>query len=677
MIKSLTNIIDISVIDQNVSENLYSFKIIDYSDDQIGSGGFGSVHKVMSIDGRQTTDFVIKLLFDESDKLHPYQTIKLLHEKVKLRQNRTQLPIYHEYPELLGMPFMVFKGYDQISDKHCVAFLIYDLFNLGYLDYGSDNNQLSKLNTLDMANRFYLAYQLARTVNLLHEFKFIHSDLNEHSIFINFSRIQLVIIDFDSGYHFDKQNKPGTIGKISYWIGQKFSSLIRDKSNSDSLTLEDRKYEEFWILGNAIFELLFGVAPFYFLSDSDNNTIRKYLEDNEWPDIDYGSQLLNKSSVEHHKLLLSKISMLESLGVHELIINFKSIFNKGFSNESKRLSPSEWKTILFRFIELAELQPVISSFYSSKSTIARSNENVRFDWSVGRFNRIYLNGQLVPLNQFYTALPIEDSTEIKLRAINDFSELTKAISIRALKVPPEIIEFIPSVNIRSSLDKIVLSWKTRNVLNVSINSISGVFPANGNIEVEPTEMTIYTLKALGYFYEEIEISITIDVTKANIKKWEYEINIDEGIDNIDLIWDTENAKDVTISPDIGVVEKSGIIHVKIHETTEFTLTVNGFFNQTLLTLSAIPFPIPILDSILVPDPIFNSHISLESKYKILSNLNAEEIMYTNNIDFQVGHPSFINFKEDLIINKLNIRPPSSNGLLSHLQNIIFIKGKNK
>ena len=57
MIRSLSNITDISVIDQNEKDNLLSFTKIDFNDDTIGSGGFGTVHKVQSIDGKQNSRY--------------------------------------------------------------------------------------------------------------------------------------------------------------------------------------------------------------------------------------------------------------------------------------------------------------------------------------------------------------------------------------------------------------------------------------------------------------------------------------------------------------------------------------------------------------------------------------------------------------------------------------------
>ena len=108
MIKSLSEIRGISVIDQNQSNNLYSFSEIKFEEKEVGSGGFGSVHKVHSIDGINKDRYVIKIFTNEEKKDHAYEVIQLLHEKLKARQSKTGLPVFHEFPELLGLPFLGF-----------------------------------------------------------------------------------------------------------------------------------------------------------------------------------------------------------------------------------------------------------------------------------------------------------------------------------------------------------------------------------------------------------------------------------------------------------------------------------------------------------------------------------------------------------------------------------------
>ena len=61
MIKSLSNITDISVIDQNGSNDILNFSKIEFDDNAMGSGGFGSVHTVQSIDGISKSEFIYSI----------------------------------------------------------------------------------------------------------------------------------------------------------------------------------------------------------------------------------------------------------------------------------------------------------------------------------------------------------------------------------------------------------------------------------------------------------------------------------------------------------------------------------------------------------------------------------------------------------------------------------------
>src|SRR5690554_2874848 len=236
MIRSLSNITDISVIDQNGSNDILTFSKIEFNDSPLGSGGFGSVHTVQSIDGVSKSEFVLKIFTDEENKQHAYDVIRLLHDKIKRRQQKTKIPIYHDKPELIGLPFLVFKGYDNISEKHCVAFLMYNLEKLSYEDYGSDNAELTEYKSLSIPDKLYLAYQLSKAVDFLHQIEFINADLAEDSLWFNAHRVQLAIIDYDSGYHFDSQDKPTTIGKLSHWAAKGFRNIFGQAKKDADIT---------------------------------------------------------------------------------------------------------------------------------------------------------------------------------------------------------------------------------------------------------------------------------------------------------------------------------------------------------------------------------------------------------------------------------------------------------
>ncbi|WP_418510958.1 hypothetical protein [Corallibacter sp.] len=636
MIKSISNITDISVIDQNGINDILSLSKIDFDDKPLGSGGFGSVHKVNSIDGKTQNDFVLKVFTDDANKEHAYDVIKLLHDKLKKRQQQTKVPTYHDLPELLGLPFLVFKGFDSISEKHCVAFLMYNLNQLGYEDYGSDTANLSEYKNLSIPDKLYLAYQLTKTINFLHSIEFIHADISENSLWFNANRVQLSIIDYDSGYHFDSQGKPSTVGKVGHWIGSTFRNIIGQKKDSSSLTTLDRLYEEYWVLANAVFEVIFGVMPFFFLSDTDDETKKKYLKDNEWPNIDYTSSLFNTANQQQHQTVISFIEQLESAGAKDLIDAFKRVFNKGYKNENQRLSSNEWKNLIKELNEGLGNKPLIKSFTSDKTTISRKDEIANFSFVTQKYNIVYLDSKLVPLKTTEPiSISLDDSKEVTLKVKNDFGEVEETIRIQANKVEPEILSFEASKLVRDSLSPINLTWRVSNIKSIQITNVNQTFEKNGNVDVEPTTTTKYCLTALGFFDQKVTKELLIDVVSPKINFFTWEVNLEHGIDNVDLKWKTEEAQRVEISPNVKETMSNGLAHVPISRETTFKLIAKGLFNSVEKEITAHPFPVPVVKQIFAEAPKIeiNSNIHPQSLAVPSNLLNINNIKFSNSIEF--------------------------------------------
>ncbi|PIB32240.1 hypothetical protein BFP78_10350 [Gaetbulibacter sp. 5U11] len=635
MIKSLSRITDISVIDQNKEKDILSFSKIEFNDDAIGSGGFGSVHNVQSIDGVSTSGFVLKIFTDEANKEHAHDVIKLLHDKLKQHQEKTTIPTYHEFPELLGLPFLVFKGYDTISEKHCVAFLMYNLENLGYEDYGSDTSNLQDYKVLSIPDKLYLAYQLAKTIDFLHQIEFIHADLSENSLWFNANRIQLAIIDYDSGFHFDLQGKPTTVGKIGHWIGRRFRNIIGQKKETSDLTTLDRLYEEYWVLANAAFEVIFGVMPFFFLSDTDDNTKQSYLNKFEWPNIDHASPFFNQQNTQQHQAIIAFIAQLESAGAKELILAFKTVFNKGYKNESKRLTAKQWKNLLLDLNQSVENIPLLKSFNSDKTNINKKNEDVVFSFDTQKFNAIYLNDKLVPLGNKEITLPIEDDAKIVFKAVNDFQVVEDFIEIKAVKVDPQILKFEASKYFRDTLTPINLNWNVLNAKDVVLSDIQTSFPISNNIDVEPLTKTTYTLTANGFFDQKITKELTVDVIVPIIKSFKWEVNLNKGIDNVDLKWETQEAQSIQIIPDVNSTLPNGLAHVPISQETTFKLIAKGLFNEVEKEITAHPFPVPIVKQIFAEAPKIeiNTNIDFSESNLPKDLLTINNIQFSNNVTF--------------------------------------------
>lgn len=657
MIKSLSNIVNISCLEQFGHENeLLPLTTLSYYLTEIGSGGFGSVHKIESINGFQSQKYVIKIINNLESQEHAYNTIYSLHKKIKkilLKENKS---IYQINPELIGLPFIVFRARDEIEDKTIVGLLMYELDHIDYEDFGSDKFNKRKFLETDIPERIYYGYQLAKTVSFLHDISFIHSDISENAIWIDSNKKQIAVIDYDSGYHIDLQEKPTTIGKIGQWIGSRYRKIITLESNKESLTEEERIQEENWVLANAIFELIIGVTPYFFLIDADDKTKRKYLKESSWPDIDLNSKYFNVNNKKSYEATINLLNQLKNNGLDNLVETFTKIFNKGYENERQRLTAKQWEKLLFDLCLALELNPEIKKFTADKTTIHSSEEEVKFEWEYSKGNLVFINDVLI--NSNYYLKKFNDTTEVTLRVVNDFGDCTKKLLISAIKINPFIKSFNSNILHRSDLSPVILSWETEHTKLVTISNFKNKFKSTDSFKVNPFEKTKFTLKAIGNFNQETVAEIEIDVIGASISFFRYEINIEKGIDNIDLFWQTENTTDVRISPRIGEVALNGQTEIGIVEKTEFILTAKGFFNNVSKTIETQPFPIPIIKGILIPTPIVNIEMVIpESNLKIPDILNNNlNISYNNSISFKDVIPDFTLIEKHID----NIKPIENN-----------------
>lgn len=651
MIKSLIKITEVScinIVDKEI--DLLPIQTINYFENELGSGGFGDVFKVESINGIQTSSYVLKIISNNQVQDHSYETISLLHTKIKKALINTEGVIINHYPELLGLPFLVCKAYDEIEEKEIIAFLIHNLNENNYQDFGADNFDKSKYAQTEIPERIYYAFQLVKTIRFLNELKFLHSDISENSIWINNKIGKIALIDYDSGYHIDSQKKPTTVGKIGQWISSTFRKVLTKEIDSDNLSTTERIDEENWVIANAIFELIFGVSPYFFLVDADEKTKTKYLKKHTWPEIDIEEKTFNDSNLNAYQGILQFYNLLKDNGFEKLTNAFDKVFNSGFKNPNKRIKVSDWYDILFEIGEGLELLPTIIDFKADKKSINSSEEEVTFSWKQSKGNKIYINDILV--NGLNHKMNFKDSTIVKLKIVNEFGESTNEINIQANKIEPIIRYFKSDILERIDLTPVILSWDTNHTKKVRITEIIDDLEAFGSQEIEPEENKKIILTAIGNFDEEVHAEIDIKVISPEIVEFKYEINIEKGIDNIDLYWKTENTNQVNISPRIGSSAINGQISIGIVDKTEFTLTAIGYFGRVEKVIETQPFPIPLIKTMLIPTPSFNQKIQFENvAFQIPDNIIKDlNINFNNEINF---NQKAIDFVQLDVIEKLN------------------------
>jgi hypothetical protein len=182
----------------------------------------------------------------------------------------------------------------------------------------------------------------------------------------------------------------------------------------------------------------------------------------------------------------------------------------------------------------------------------------------------------------------------------------------------------------------------------------------GHVEVSPNIKTKYTLIATGNFGQEVKEDIEIDVIQPEILKFSYEINIEKGIDNVDIFWESNNAITAEITPKIGDVEPNGSVSIGIQEKTTFHLIVKGHFGEASLKMEAKPFPIPIIQSLFIPTPNFNLDTSYFSNNLFIpdSFVNIDPIHVDTSINFNDTLPQFVTLEKVLDLKDTQIPQPT-------------------
>jgi len=649
MSKTLTNIIGISTIDYSFNERLGDVKEVIFNDEAIGTGAIGSVYRIESIGGEKRDSLLVKII-DKADFVEQtYDTLSILHDKLRTIQYSNNSPIYVEYPELLGLPFIVFKGNLLGQDQIVTGLIMKNLVSDGFEDLGAEEWDLEKYLQVDVKSKLNMSYQMAKCIDFLHSIKFIHSDLKGQSLFINLKIPQVAFIDFDGGFNYDKQSYGLTLGALQDWMSARFKKFIRLGKSSKDLSFSERLDEENWNVAIGLFQVLFGIQPFFFLKDNEEATIKKYLKNTQWPKNDGPDDIFIDVNKNNHENIIQILEAFRLNGFEKLIDKFSRVFNLGFENSSKRPTPAEWKNLLFDLNKEHVGEPIIQKFIANKKSISFKGDSVLFSWQGSFYRKVYLNGILCDFLQKEMSITLVDSTEVKLTLVNDFGEITEIIKIDAIKVDPKIIVFKSSISQRTDLTPVVLSWETKDVTRVRINSISEDLQPNGDTQVDPNEKTTYVLTAFGNFDQTIEKTITVDVETVEILKFNYEINIEKGIDNVDVIWETKNAIEVEISPRIGIVELSGKTSVGIPDRTEFIIVAKGYFNETSTTIEAKPFPIPIIKGLFIPTPILNleNHVpeALLQTPSVLQNIPT--ISINNSIEFNTVIPQYTELDKKL------------------------------
>ncbi len=143
-----------------------------------------------------------------------------------------------------------------------------------------------------------------------------------------------------------------------------------------------------------------------------------------------------------------------------------------------------------------------------------------------------------------------------------------------------------------------LVWQVENADSVEITELGSVNPQAGTATVSPAQTTTYKLtarNAKGEVNESVTVTVARPAQAAILSFQANPASITAGQAST-LLWQTQNADQVTISGGVGAVAQNGSTSVSPTETTTYTLTASNSQGQTTatVTITVAPAAAPVI-----------------------------------------------------------------------------------
>lgn len=248
---------------------------------------------------------------------------------------------------------------------------------------------------------------------------------------------------------------------------------------------------------------------------------------------------------------------------------------------------------------------------------------------------------------------VAKENKITLIAENELGrvEATKTIEI----IPQPVIRFFTNqISTRYEVgDSISFKWQTDNVTKIELDTPIGKVDVSKLEEYIIYATDSYTFKLIVTALDEytvFEEKIDVEVfQKPSICYFTVEPKAVVDAMPITLSWKVENSRHVEISG-VGIVPPEGKKEVICNKSTVFSLIAKGELSDVSIEATAKVFPTPIIKTLKVPMPNFESHIHLDFDLR------------PPKIDFGVRNP--VNFNMPFIklsepkISKIDIKIPN-------------------
>jgi len=298
--------------------------------------------------------------------------------------------------------------------------------------------------------------------------------------------------------------------------------------------------------------------------------------------------------------------------------------------------------------------PEVKSWSVDKTQILES-ENITLSWEVLYAKKVTISGLGEVLSKDNRILSPRQNTTYTL-TVQDYKNNETEHSISVTVIPLPVIEIEADKTRIEVGDNVVLKWTATNVSKIILSFDNQEIDVANLTEftVQPNEHTIYKLIATAldnHTPKEEEISVEV-FPKPKIEYFKVTPDVALNSMPVTLSWKVKNAKRIVING-IGEVAAEGEKIDLYRENTLYTITAFGELSNASEKTVVWVFPTPIIESLLVPMPDFESRISLNpikiDAPTIDVSINMSEIKMP---DFNLAVPEF-----NLTLPELNLTPP--------------------
>jgi hypothetical protein len=242
------------------------------------------------------------------------------------------------------------------------------------------------------------------------------------------------------------------------------------------------------------------------------------------------------------------------------------------------------------------------------------NENIILSWEVRYAKNVTISGLgEVSLKGSKTITPHTDT--MYSLTIQDYKdniyEIKQPIDVRVMPLPT--IQFFSNKTRFETGDSIVLSWTHSHTTKIEIIDKEKTIDVSDltDYTTRATEKTtMFKLIATALDHKTtIEKEISIEVfPKPQIQYFKVSPEVALNSMPVKLSWKVKNAKEIKVNNGVGVVNAEGEKESLYRENTLYTITAIGELSTVTKDVVVKIFPTPIIESLKVPMPDFNSRI---------------------------------------------------------------------